>query len=813
MLGMLLGLGTATLRERRAEIDRALADVGASSVLAGPGAAHWRCDPIPLLLTETEFLDIADRLTQRATVIERMLADVYGPRQLLADGVLPPALLYPSPHYVRACRGIGQKRNVTLYAADLIRGPDGAWRVLTDRTARPAGLAYVLENRRVMARVLPELFRNLDVAEVRPFFDAWADQLQRLVPAGVQNPGLALLTPGHNDQRWFEHVTLARTLGLALVEDGDLTVRDDAVWIKTLRGLQPVHVLVRRQDGRHIDPLELHGDRAAVTDGTPGLLQAMREGAVQVVNAPGSGFAEAPVLAAFLPEIAQHFLGEDLAMPSMPVLWLGDDAARAAVLAAPEKMIFRDALDGDAKPLVWSALADAARTSLLAAIAHNPAGFIAFRHAMPSAAPCTGEGDTLEPRGVILRIFLIADGDGWRPLPGGLAHVLHDDDIPGGALPREALSKDVWVLREEGDILGSAGNLGSQALPIRRTAGDLPSRVADNFFWFGRYLERLDSAVRLLRALLARLGRGAVLPHEMPEIAVLAACLAEARIIDAELTTASGQAILAHALHQALTDDTGRVAGLIGDVQDVTQRVRDRLSGEMYASISHGLRSLKGARLALRSARQHSQRPAPHGLLSDFCGQVLEFSATVSGYAAENMVRGGGRLFLDLGRRIERAQRIAIQIRHALDQRPERIEAGLALVLELCDSTITYRARYLNVVQPAPVLDLVLSDDGNPRGLAYQLTQARTLLSALGGDAENELASLLDPLIGETRSIVADLLAAGDQAVAAALMRDRLRAIETELGAVSDAVTRRYFALLPMQSTAHVSQDRLVLTP
>ncbi len=813
MLGTLLGLGTATLRERRAEIDRALAEVGASAVLAGPGAAQWRCDPIPLLLTETEFLNIADRLAQRATVIERLLADVYGARHLLADGVLPPALLYPSPHYVRACRGIAQKRHVTLYAADLIRSADGAWRVLADRTAQPAGLAYVLENRRVMARVLPELFRNLDVAEVRPFFDAWADLLQRLVPAGVQNPGLALLTPGHGDQRWFEHVTLARTLGLALVEDGDLTVRDGAVWIKTLRGLQPVHVLMRRQDGRHVDPLELHSDRAAVTHGTPGLLQAMREGAVQVVNAPGAGYAEAPVLAAFLPDIAKNLLGEDLAMPSMPVLWLGDPTACGTVLAAPDTMIFRDALDGDAKPLVWAALTDTARAALLAEIAQNPGGFIAFPRAAASAAPCTGEGDMLEPRGVILRIFLIADGDGWRPLPGGLVRVLHDDDIAGGALPREALSKDVWVLREEGDILGSVGNLGSQALLIRRTAGDLPSRVADNFYWFGRYLERLDSAVRLLRALLARLGRGAVLPHEMPEIAVLAACLAEARIIDAELTTASGQAILAQALHQSLTDDKGRVAGLIADVQEVTARLRDRLSGEMYHSVSQGLRSLKGARLALRSARQLSQGPAPHGLLSDFCGRVLEFSATVSGYAAENMVRGGGRLFLDLGRRIERAQRIAIQIRHALDQRPERIEAGLALVLELCDSTITYRARYLNVVQPAPVLDLVLSDDGNPRGLAYQLTQARSLLAALGGGAEAELACLLDPLLAETRSIVADLLAADDQAVTAALMHDRLRAIETQLAALSDAVTRRYFAMLPMQSTAHLTQDGLVFTP
>jgi uncharacterized circularly permuted ATP-grasp superfamily protein/uncharacterized alpha-E superfamily protein len=798
MLGTLLGLGTETLRERRAEIDRALADIGAPAVFARREAAQWRCDPIPLLLTETEFVDLTGRLMQRATVLERMLADLHGPRTLLNNGVLPPSLVYGSPFYVRELRGAAVPRHLGLYAADLLRAPDGGWQVLSDRTAAAAGPAYVLENRRVMARVLPELFRHLDVAEVRPFFDAWADRLQHLAPTEHDAPGLALLTPGHADPRWFEHVMLARALGLAVVEDNDLTVREGAVWVKSLRGLQRMHVLLRRQDGRRTDPLEQH-EAAMSHTGTPGLLHAMRAGSVQVLNAPTSDYAEGPALSAFLPAIARALLGEDLALPSVPTYWLGDAVQHAAAWDDEHGILLRDSHNGNIPGRPWRLLDAAARRAALAEIDATPERFAASIVPPPSAAPCTGEGDTLEPRGVILRLFLIADGDGWRALPGGLARVMGEDDIPAGPLPREALSKDVWVLREEGDILGGAGNLAVPALPIRRLAGDLPSRVADNFYWFGRYLDRLDNVARLTRALLSRLARGAPLPHEVPEMAMLAACLAEAGVLNKEHLTEKLDTSLARLLADAITADAGPFARMMLRVQGLTEQLRDRLSGEMHESMRHALRGLKGARMVLRGGKR-----VEVGLLSDFCGRCLEFSAMVAGYAAENMVRGGGRLFLDLGRRIERAQAVASQLRHAMDQPPARIEAGLALALELCDSTITYRTRYLNVVQPAPVLDLVLADEGNPRGLGYQLSQSRALLAVLGGDEDADLALMLDPLADETRAIVADLVCAADQAHAAAAMTPRLRGIETDLAAVSDALTRRYFTLLPMRATGQM---------
>ena len=799
MLGTLLGMGTSTLRDRGAELDRACAEEGAAALMTGSGAADWRCDAIPFLLSEGEFSALAIGLAQRAEVLELVLADLYGPRRLLAEGHLPPALVYPSPAYLRALRTTvpgarAPPRHLHLYAADLIRGPDGQWRVLADRTGEPAGLAYALENRRLMARVLPELFRSMEVSQLRPFFDTWQDSLQRLAPQHAGNPGLVLLTPGHTDRHWFEHVVLARALGCALVEDGDLTVRQGGLWVKTLRGLRPVHVLLRRQRGNAIDQLETSGD---VARGTPGLLAAWRDGAVQVLNGPGAAYAEAPALGGYLPALARLLTGRDLVLPAAPVLWLGDPGHCARVRSDLGAWHIVSATDGRAAGEAPAALPAADLARLRRRIEERPWAFAAMAPQSPSLAPCVGRGETLAPQPVILRLFLVWNGAAWRPLPGGLARTAEPAAVLAGYQPIVTLSKDVWVLQEEGlDIYGPA-NLAVPALPVRRTAGDMPSRVADNFYWLGRYLERLESAARLARIVLGRLSRDTLLPRDLPDMAALIACLADAGIVSEELAAGAGPGQLADLLLRALAGDAGTVARLTARIRGLADTLRDRLSGEMHATIAHELRRLKGARVLLRPG----QRAVGVGLMHDFAGEVLQFCATVAGYAAENMVRGGGRLFLDLGRRIERAQAVAGQLAHALDRRPERLEAGLTLSLELCDSALTYRSRYLTAIQAAPVIDLVVADEGNPRGLAFQLVAARNTLAVLAGWDGATIAALLDGAIVETRSIVDDLVAAPDQAVLGSGLAPRLHGIGAQVAGVSDAVVRQYFALLPVTFT------------
>ncbi len=796
LIGAFTALGDGGLAERARRLDRAFEEEGVASVLPGASSRAWRCDPVPLPLTAAEFALLETGLAQRARLLEAFLADLYGPRTLLADGLLPPALAFANPGFLRVAPLPGQG-TLHLYAADLVRGPDGAWRVLADRTAAPAGLGQARENRRLLGRVLPEAFRPVQVRPLRPFFDLWQEALRALAPSGTANPSVAVLTPGTASPLWFEHMYLARELSCALVEGGDLTVGGGAVFLKSLRGLQRIDVLLRRMDGRMIDPLELE---AGSLIGTPGLMDAARAGSVHIANDPGSGAAEAPALATFLPALALRLLGETLALASVPTLWLGDARARALVVAEPEAWLLRPATDGAAPAQALATVPETERTALLARVQDEPWAWAATRALPPSTAPCvTAEG--LQPRPVVLRLFLVRAEGRWQAMPGGFARVLDPVQALAGSLPAVGQAKDVWVFAEDrGDIVGPAAAPVTR-LAIRRPSGDLPSRAADNLFWLGRMVERLERAARLGRAVLARLSRGTfVLPREGVELAVLLRCLVEAGVISAEQATVSmlGEALLGAA------QEGGALPALFAEVARLTDSVRDRLTGDMYATFTQALRT---ARAEAASARRSLDELA-HALVA-----VLRFSTAVAGVAAENMVRGGGWIFLELGRRLERAHAVAAEIGFALDLSPPHIEAGLRLVLELCDSAITYRARYFDVVQPAPVLDLVLADQGNPRGFAFQCAAMHALLDELAGEsgAREAMAGAVAGMLAQAEALVGRVAAAPDEAAAAAAAAPELVAIAGSVAELSDRITRRYFALLPLVRTVGLSTEPATL--
>ncbi|MBL6080750.1 circularly permuted type 2 ATP-grasp protein [Belnapia sp. T18] len=799
LLGALADLGREALAERAQLIERFLADEGVMSLLApqedNPVAA-WRCDPVPLILPPAEFDALEAGLAQRAALLEAVLQDVYGPQRLLAEGALPPALIHANPAFLRPCRAPEGGRHgplLHLYAADLIRAPEGDWRVVADRTASATGLGHVLENRRALSRHMPEFIRSQELRQPGPFFDIWQDALRALAPGG--NPGIALLATGHASPFWSEQVILSRELSCALVEGGDLSVRDGVLYLKTLRGLQRVDVLLRRQDGRTIDPLELDSSMA---HGIAGLLDAARGGAVKIVNDPGTGCVEAPGLAAFLPRLAPRLIGEELRLAGARTLWLGEAAAWAEAERNLDSWLVRSAVDGTVRSIRPAGLGAGVRAALLARLAAAPQDHALSEVLAPSVAPCVGP-EGLAPRPVMLRLFLVFDGRGWRALQGGLARVLD------GAQPGPAIAKDVWIPAEEGTAIQGPRGGAFVPLSIRRTSGELPSRVADNFFWLGRYLERLESAARLLRAGAGRLGRATPTPRELAELRSLSACLVRAELLDAE--TAQGGAhglgtrLLTHALLRAMREG-GPVPGLLARVSHLAELLRDRLTGEMQHALHRGLRQLGAQLTPLPGGVEAREEALGLERLTEASNAILSFAATVAGLAAENMVRGGGRLFLDLGRRVERAQAIAAEIARALDQpgaatQPARLEPGLRLALELRDSVITYRSRYLTALQAGPVLDLVLADEGNPRGLAFQLAAARDMLVDLDGDASSPLGLAAGQLLEEAQAMVRDVAAAAGQAEAALRLPPRLRAMEGAVAALSNRIARQYFTLLP----------------
>jgi uncharacterized alpha-E superfamily protein len=667
--------------------------------------------------------------------------------------------------------------------------------VLADLAAA-GGIAHARENRRLVSRVLPELMKPFQLRQLRPFFDIWQEALRRLSP--VEGGTVALLTPGTRSRQWFEHMYLSRELSCALVEGGDLTVRGGGVFLKTLRGLQPVDVILSKVPGRLIDPLELE---AGSHVGVPGLLGAMRAGRVRVANDPGAELLQAPGLGALVPALMGRLLGEAPALAMVERRWLGAPGALAAVMQAPSRWLLCPAAGGAASP---------AEGALLREVAAQPWAWTAQAAVSGSVAP-TVVGQGLQPRPVVLRVFLAFDGARWHAMQGGLAEVLEEGALPGLRPPgRARLAKDVWVLREENlDIVGPAVRA-APTLALRRTSGDLPSRVADNLFWLGRYVERLDRAARLVRAAVVRLSRGAaMLPREGLELAVLARSLAAAGLVEPEGAGAemAGTALpmtLGPALRATLREG-GAVAQLFANVAGLVGSVRDRLTVDMHATITQALRAAREE--AGQAARQDDLDRLGHAMAG-----LARLSTGMAGLAAENMVRGGGWLFLDLGRRLERAHAVTTEVGFAIDQPAARIDPGLRLALELCDSAITYRSRYFNVVQAAPVLDLVLADQGNPRGLAFQLVAMHEALDGLDdqdGDVVRErLARTAAGLLAEVESLVADVLAAPDQAAAASAAAPRLAAVAEEMAALSDRITRRYFALLPETQTLGVSAER-----
>ena len=792
LLANLFGLGHETLAERARLLDQAFTEEGITAILPGEPAVNWRCDPIPLLISATEFAALESGLAQRARLIELILADLYGRRRLLAEGLIPPELVYDNPAFLRPYRLVHGRRHdrfLSFYAADMLRGPDGAWRVLADRTGQPRGIAYALENRRIMSRVVPELFQSQRIRQLRQHLEITGDALQALAPD--DGAGVALLTTGHADPMWVEHVLLAREMSIGLVESGDLTVRNGKVFLKTLRGLQRIGVLMRCVDGRRVDSLEL-----ASETGVPGLLDAIRGGSLRMVNDAGSALTEAPALAAFLPALSRRLLDEDLQLPSQATLWLGEGAVVRTVLRDLEGWLVRPATNGDAHPVVPMMLSSEERAALAARIEANPAGFAASVAPNPSVAPCSGPHG-LDAKPVALRMFLIFDGTRWRAFPGALARVLSEEDALSGRLPRNALSKDVWVMQDEAMAVQGALEIMTPRLAIRRTAGDLPSRVADNFYWLGRYLERLEEAARLQRVMIARIRRPSLTARERAEIQILVDSLTSLKMMDAEDASVIGVGMLASSVLRAFHEDGG-MRRILGHVARQVNQLRDRLTGEMHTVLTRSLRDLRQDMQRLpgsshAKALEHASR---------LTTEILEFAATVAGLAAENMVRGGGRLFLDFGRRMERAQAVTAELAQVLDQpdaltQPGRVEAGLRLALEVRDSVITYRTRYLSVMQPAPALDLILADEGNPRGLAFQLLAARDLLREIVEDGDS-LLTAIEPLLREADDIVQEVLRSPDQMAATARLPPRLKALETAISAVADRVSRRYFTLLPV---------------
>ena len=756
----------------------------------GP-ARPWSLDLLPFLIDQDAWATLEAGLAQRAALLNAILADVYGPQDLLKAGLLPPALVNGHPGYVRAVRGFRPPEGIHLHIAafDVARAPDGGWWVVSQRVQAPSGLGYMLENRLTVSRLFPDAFRELHVQHLASSYRHLLDLLVRLSPSGDAAPRIVLLTPGPFNETYFEHAYLARYLGLPLVEGSDLTVREDQLFLKTLYGLERVHGVLRRLDDDFLDPLELRPDS---TLGVPGLMQAMRAGNVLVANAPGASFLESPAMNGFLPAISRHLTGCDLSLPSLSSWWCGEDAARRQILPYLQDLVIKPTYpSANFEPWIGANAAAAEVEAWRARIESAPADYTVQAYLPLSQAP-TWTAGRIVPRASMVRVFALAREDGtWHILPGGLTRVASLDQQVV-SMQRGGSSLDSWVLTD--GTVDAFSMLPKQLGPeeLEKKRRPVSSRAAENLFWMGRYAERAENAVRLARVVLGWLNGDEDAPPQFLE-ALGQLCVLRGLVADTVPSPAVAPATFQRALISAMADsqDATSVGFNVYAMGFAASQIRDRLSPSHW-------RLVLAAGDEFFSNLQHTAEEASSVEVVpalEYLGMQL---TAITGAQTARMTRDAGWRLLTIGRQIERLSSMSSTAWALFQDQVVLQEPGFDLLLDLFDSTITYRAHYQRRHEIPALLDLLVMDPENPRSLACILDVLRSQILLLPGP---ELATAHGPLT----ELLALLPATGVGAGLAELCeRDalgnfgRLLALTSGLSEaarhLSDQIGRRYFS-------------------
>ncbi len=777
LIDTLAGLGDDDVESRFAAATRRIDDMGVTYRVHGESRERpWPLTRLPLLVTESEWRDIAAGVAQRAELLDRILRDLYGEARLVSEGALPAAAVAGSPEFIRPMCGVTPVggRWLRFYAADIGRGPDGKWWVLGDRAQAPSGAGYAVENRLVLARAFPSLYRDMKVRRLAGFF---RDFRAGLVAAATRaDPRICLMTPGPWSETYAEQVYLARYLGFLLVEGEDLVTSEGKLHVRTVAGLKRADVLWRRVDADWLDPLEAN---AASRLGVPGLYEAIRRGAVALANMPGAGLVESRALMSFLPALARRLLGEDLRLPNVATWWCGQEAERAEVVRhLDERAIaaaFGDRAEGldDGRAAVGAEVGPVRRARLLRALETRGMDYVGQEVVQLSTTPAWRDG-AVTPRPFTLRIFAAATPDGWQVMPGGFCRVSDRGDARAISMGAGAQSADVWVVGDAAPETATTLLPPQNDVRVVRVPGNLPSRAADNLFWMGRYLERAEATLRVVRCLCNRLtepqnqavhGRQPIDRCERLLIAWGAAGDVSSAYPGAAIALAAASDPRYYGSARAIAAQAKRAASI----------VRERLSQDMWQLLG---------RLEARLEPGGGGAPLEPEIL-EMTERALHTLAALSGLVDENFSRVSGWAFVDLGKRVERAIDACRFVRQFADDDPtlETLDA----LLELVDSQISYRARYLAGPALAPTLDMALLDPFNPRSVAFQARRIDEHLAALPALADD---GIMEPQRRLAVSLRADLEAEDARRIDG----KRVLLIEQRLMALANAVAERYFS-------------------
>lgn len=753
-IDQLASLTPDQVEARFARGDQYLRDAGVYFRLYSGGPAQereWPLSHVPVLISETEWQGICEGLAQRADLLEQVVADLYGPGQLVADGHLPAELVAGNPHWLHPMVGLTPSSGHWLHhlAFEIGRSPDGSFFVLGDRTEAPSGAGFALENRMAATRIFTDPFPRGHVHRLAGFLRNFRAMMERLAGDGQH---MAILTPGPNNDTYYEHTYIARYLGLMLLEGEDLIVENGQTMVRTVRGLEPLGLLWRRIDDEFVDPLELNEHSRL---GTPGLLGALRQSRLSMINEPGSGVLETRAFMAFYPRMARQLLGERLKLSNIATWWCGQPKERAHVRANARKMIIGGALETG---LPFAIGADAALGGEFRSTAPGPiedwidsnGRDLVAQEAVNLSTTPAWSGGRLVPRPMTIRVFAARTHDGWTFMPGGYARIGKSDDATALAMQAGGSVADVWVMAQHPV---PPDTMVTQTDFERVPAGLLPARSADNLYWLGRYVERTEGAIRLLRAYHLRLAETGDAGE--PRLEALKACLLSIGI----------------PLERPVPD---ALPALIETARATASKVRDRFSPDGWQALND--LSKTAARFGTVVADGADAARALSVLLRKLSG--------FSGLVHENMYHFLGWRFLSLGRAQERADAMLLQLLAFAD--PAAVPGAFEIAIEVGDSVMTHQRRYRFGPSRETVLDLLALDPDNPRAVLYQLAEMRTHVAQLPRLTEEERMSDLERLLLEldTELRIADPKAFPDQ---------RLVNLRAKLSSAFDLLSARYF--------------------
>jgi uncharacterized circularly permuted ATP-grasp superfamily protein/uncharacterized alpha-E superfamily protein len=698
----------------------------------------WELDPIPLIISGDEWQSVEQGLCQRAELLNQVLGDVYGSRELVAEGLVPHELIFEHEGFLRPMDGVpvAGDRRLTLYAADLARGPDGRMWILNDRTQAPSGWGFALENRTAVAQEMKGFLGELGVRRLAGFYRAYRMGLASIAPVGKQDPRVVVYTPGAYNPKYFEHAYLATYLGCNLVEGGDLTVRENRVWLKSLEGLQPVDMIILQlQDGLS-DPLEFNGESQL---GVPGLAECVRQGTVTVVNSLGAGVVENPGLMSFLPGIAKKLLGKPLLLPNAASWWCGQEKECKHVLENLEKLVIKPINPKHyANTVFGGALTAKERDEWRARILAHPAAYIGQERVSFSTSPAW-TGSAIEPRHTVLRALVAWNGSGYSVMPGGLARSADDRESTTVSMSLRGLAKDTWILGGEIGEHSSVWLRAQQESVPLRVKGVVSSREGENMFWVGRYTERAEIIIHLLREILRRYDQ---------------------RI---EYVGEFSNPISMERLLLTLTVVSDTAPGFVGkDAEAVARRAQPTkellalgLDAKKVGSLGWTIQAMTGAAFSVRDLWSHDSWRVLGGIdrrwselcqregvtmnvLLDELDDAFIWLRAMAGLASESMTRGASWHLLDAGRRVERGCMICSSMLEMLDGDVGEEESYelMETVLLILESQITYRRRYRTTPGMPPLLELLLFDEANPHGLIFQFLRIQESMKALPGGEE-----------------------------------------------------------------------------